>query len=327
MIAITGAAGFIGSALAWHFNRAGRHDLLLVDDLGRDAKFRNLAGLNFADYLDKGELLARVEQGLPLPRLEAVFHLGACSATTEPDAAFLMRNNFAYSKSLAEWCLARQVRFVYASSAATYGDGSQGYAEDAARLPQLRPLNPYALSKHALDLWAWHREALGLIAGLKYFNVFGPNEYHKGDMRSMVLRAFEQIQSTGRVRLFRSDRPDFADGEQRRDFVYVKDAAALTAWFLDHPEANGIFNVGSGVARTWNDLARAVFAALGRPPCIEYFDMPPELRGKYQYATQAPLDRLRQVGGPAPQRTLEAAVADYVRGYLVPGGRCLQETD
>lgn len=323
MIAITGAAGFIGSALAWHCNQAGRHDLLLVDDLGRDARFRNLCGLDFDDYLDKDEFLARIENGRPLPELEAVFHLGACSSTLETDAGYLMRNNFAYSKAVAQWCLARGVRLIYASSAATYGDGAQGHADHLASLPRLQPLNAYALSKHAFDLWAWRAGALESAVGLKYFNVFGPNEYHKGEMRSMALRAFEEIQAGGPVRLFRSDRPDFADGEQRRDFIYVKDAVAVTAAFLERPSAAGLFNVGSGEARTWNDLARAVFAALELPPRIEYFDMPAELRGKYQYVTEAPLDRLRGAGAPALRWTLEAAVADYVGEYLLPGRLCL----
>ncbi|MGH9534794.1 MAG: NAD-dependent epimerase/dehydratase family protein, partial [Terriglobales bacterium] len=198
MIVITGAAGFIGSALAWHFNLAGHNDLWLVDELGHGQKCLNLAGLDFADYTDKGEFLERLAAG-SVPPLEAVFHLGACSSTTETDAAYLMRNNFAYTRALAKWCLARGVRLVYASSAATYGDGAQGYSEDASGLPRLRPLNAYALSKHAFDLWACHAGALDRIAGLKYFNVFGPNEYHKAEMRSMALRAFEQIQSVGRV--------------------------------------------------------------------------------------------------------------------------------
>ena len=319
MIAITGAAGFIGSALAWHFNRLGRTDLVLVDDLGQDGRFRNLSGLDFADFFGKDDFLARLEGRGALPALEAIFHLGACSATTETDAAYLMRNNFGYSKTVAQWCLARSARLVYASSAATYGDGAQGYGDDAAGLSSLRPLNAYAFSKHAFDLWVRHAGAMDRVVGLKYFNVFGPNEYHKGEMRSMALRAFEQIEARGVVRLFRSDRADFADGEQRRDFVYVKDAAAITAWFLGHPRANGIFNVGSGRARTWNDLARAVFTALDRAPRIEYFDMPAELRGKYQYATEAPLERLRAAGAPMPQWSLEEAIGDYVRNYLAPG--------
>lgn len=325
MIAITGAAGFVGSALAWHFNRLGRSDLWLVDELGKDQKFLNLAGLDFADYAEKGEFLERLASG-HMPDLEAVFHLGACSSTTEANVSYLMQNNFAYTRALAKWCLAHGVRLVYASSAATYGDGAQGYGEEAGALRRLRPLNAYAMSKHAFDLWAWHAGALERIAGLKYFNVFGPNEYHKAEMRSMALRAFEQIQTLGRVRLFRSERPEFGDGEQERDFIYVKDAVAMTAWFLDHPSANGIFNIGSGRARTWNDLARAAFQALGRRPArVEYFSMPAELRDKYQYSTTAEMRRLPAAGGPAAQWPLEAAMSDYIQNYLWPGRKHLAE--
>jgi ADP-L-glycero-D-manno-heptose 6-epimerase len=254
-----------------------------------------------------------------LPPLRAILHLGACSDTTETNGDFLMRNNFAYTRTLAQWCLAHGVRFIYASSAATYGDGELGYDDDIALLPRLRPRNKYAYSKHAFDLWALEHGAFagpGAITGLKYFNVFGPNEYHKGDMRSMVLKAYEQIQATGQVRLFKSHRPDFADGEQKRDFVYVDDAVALTAWFLDHPAAAGIFNVGAGVARTWNDLARAVFAAMGRPPQIEYVDMPEPIRTAYQYSTRADLNRLRAAGCHLPLRSLEDGVRDYVQNHL-----------
>lgn len=325
MIAITGAAGFLGSALAWHFNRQGRSDLFLVDELGSDQRFLNLTGLDFADYAEKGEFLERLAAG-HVPELEAVFHLGASSSTTETNASYLMRNNFAYTRALAKWCLAHGARLVYASSAATYGDGAQGYGEEASALPRLRPLNAYAMSKHALDLWALHSGALERVAGLKYFNVFGPNEYHKAEMRSMALRAFEQIQTLGRVRLFRSERPAYGDGEQERDFIYVKDAVAMTAWFLHHPAANGIFNIGSGRARTWNDLARSAFQALGRRPArVEYFAMPAELRDKYQYSTTAEMRRLAAAGGPAPQWTLEAAVNDYTQNYLWPGRKRLAE--
>ncbi len=318
MIAITGASGLIGSALVWHCNRAGRADLLLVDALGKGDKFRNLSGLNFADYLEKEEWETRLDSGA-LPPLEAVVHLGACSNTMEPDGSWLMRNNYGSSRRAAEYCLARGVRLIYASSAATYGDGSQGYDDDPAGLPRLRPLNKYAFSKHAFDLWALQSGALRTLTGLKYFNVFGPNEYHKGEMRSMVLKAWEQIQADGRMRLFQSNTPQYADGEQQRDFLYVKDAAAMTAWFLEHPEAAGIFNLGSGTARSWNDLARAIFAALERPPRIEYIPMPERLQRAYQNHTCAALERLRRSGCTLQARPLEEAVTDYVRNYLVSG--------
>lgn len=317
MIVITGAAGFLGSALAWHLNRVGHHDLLLVDDLGSGEKFRNLIGVRFRDYLSKDDLLALISRGQGILEVEAVVHLGACSATTEPDAGYLMQNNFMYTRALAEWCLQHEVRFIYASSAATYGNGELGYADDEILIPRLRPMNKYAFSKQAFDLWALSHGALKSITGIKYFNVFGPNEYHKGGMRSMVLKAFEQVRDTGKVRLFRSYRPEYTDGEQERDFIYVKDAVRITAWFLEHPEATGIYNVGTGVARTWNDLAHAVFSAMDRTPRIEYVDMPEDIRKGYQYSTCAVMDRLRDAGCGLPEYSLEDAVDNYVREYLM----------
>lgn len=317
LIAITGGAGFLGSALVWYLNGQGRHDLLLVDELGTGEKFRNLAGLRFNDYLEKNELLDLVLKDQGLPPLQAIVHLGACSATTEEDGSYLMRNNFGYSRALADWCLRRGVRFIYASSAATYGDGDLGYADDENVIPRLRPMNKYAFSKQMFDLWALSRRVFDSITGIKYFNVFGPNEYHKGGMRSMVLKAFEQIRDSGKVQLFRSYRSEFRDGEQERDFIYVKDAVRMTAWFLEHPEATGIYNLGTGTARTWNDLARAVFSAMDRIPQIEYVEMPEEIRKGYQYRTQAEMGKLQAAGCPPPVCTLEAAVRDYVQEYLL----------
>ncbi|MGH9481929.1 MAG: ADP-glyceromanno-heptose 6-epimerase [Terriglobales bacterium] len=314
---LTGAAGFLGSALARRLAAAGR-GIIAVDDLGADQRWRNLAGVPLADFWSPAELLERLERGA-VPELAAVVHLGACSSTTEQDAAFLMRNNFAYTRTLAAWCLDHGVRFIYASSAATYGDGSQGYSDAPEALPTLRPLNKYAFSKHAFDLWALRHGAFqgpGAITGLKYFNVFGPNEYHKGEMRSMALKAFEQVQATGTAQLFQSHRPDCAHGDQTRDFICVQDAVAITAWFLDHPEAAGIYNVGSGVARSWNDLANAVFSALDRPARIEYVPMPEAIRPAYQYHTCADLSRLRAAGCDLPLRSLEDGIAAYVRNYL-----------
>ena len=318
LIVVTGGAGFIGSALAAHLAAQGRA-VAVVDTLGLDDRYRNLAGVAIADFWAPDQFLRRLGSGRALPRLAAVAHLGACSSTTEADGDFLMRNNFAYTRALAQWCRRHGVRLVYASSAATYGDGEHGYSDDPASLPALRPRNKYAFSKHAFDLWALRQGMLagpGGIAGLKYFNVFGPNEYHKGDMRSMVLKAFEQVRAGGPIRLFRSHRPECADGEQTRDFVYVRDAVAVTAWFLDHPETAGLFNVGAGVARSWNDLARAVFAALGREPRLEYIPMPEAIRASYQYATCADLRRLRAAGCDTPIRALEDGVRDYVQNYL-----------
>jgi ADP-L-glycero-D-manno-heptose 6-epimerase len=319
MIVVTGAAGMIGSGIVWALNRRGEERILAVDRLGADDRWKNLRGLRFADYLEKDAFLERLRQGRLPADIRAIVHMGACSDTTERDASFLIRNNFEYTKELAVWAVAQDVRFVYASSAATYGDGSRGYDDRPDGLSELEPLNMYGYSKHLFDLWAWRAGLLDRIVGLKYFNVFGPNEYHKGEMRSVVAKAFEQVRATGAIRLFRSHRPEYADGEQRRDFVYLKDAVRMTLFCLDQSGFGGILNVGSGAARSWNELARAVFAALGLPPQIEYIDMPDGLRDRYQYFTEARLERLRAAGWREDATPFEAAVRDYVVNYLAPG--------
>ena len=316
---VTGGAGFIGSALVWALNQTGHSRILIVDRLGRSEKWRNLAPLAFDDYMEADQLVPALERGV-LDEVTTIFHLGACSSTTETDASFLIRNNFELTKTLADWACRRDVRFVYASSGATYGT-LEGDLSETADLTALRPLNMYGYSKHLFDLHAARRGYLDRIVGLKYFNVFGPNEDHKGDMRSMVHKAFHQIRESGRVRLFKSDRPEFRDGEQRRDFVYVKDAIAMTLHAAGHNDLRGVVNVGSGVAHTWNDLAGAVFDALGIPRNIEYVDMPGHLRGKYQYSTRAVIDRIRRSGFNQPLTPLGAAVQDYVREYLIPDRR------
>jgi ADP-L-glycero-D-manno-heptose 6-epimerase len=313
---VTGGAGFIGSVVVWKLNRMGVTDILVVDDLGHDDKFKNLIGLHFADYLHKDDFLARIQSETDPFNPAAIIHMGANSSTTETDAESIMRDNYAFSKALCAYAASRDARFVTASSASTYGDGSRGFDDDPAALDDLRPLNMYALTKHLFDLWLRRKGLLDRVAGLKFFNVFGPNEYHKGEMRSVVCKAFEKIRDTGRLALFRSDRPDYPDGGQMRDFVWVKDCADVVWWLLEHPGIGGIFNVGTGTARTWNDLARAVFAAMGREPAIDYVDMPKTLRGKYQYFTEARMDRLRAAGYAAPMTPLEDAVAEYVADYL-----------
>jgi ADP-L-glycero-D-manno-heptose 6-epimerase len=318
-ILITGGAGFIGSALAWALNQRGCERLLLVDRLGRSEKWRNLVPLRFDDYLDADDLFPAIERGA-LDGVRTVFHLGACSSTTESDASYLMRNNVEYSRRLAEWTLGHGARFVYASSAATYG-ALEGELSETIPLDRLRPLNMYGYSKQLFDLYGERRGYLRQAVGLKYFNVFGPNEDHKADMRSMVHKAFHQIRESGRVRLFRSHRPEFRDGEQRRDFIYVKDAVAMTLHLAAEPSLHGLYNVGSGVAHTWLDLAHAVFAALDVPPRIDFIDMPDALRDRYQYSTQASIERLRASGYRAEITPLGDAIADYVRGYLAPGRR------
>ncbi len=311
-IVVTGGAGFIGRNIVAELNAAGRDNILIVDELGQDDKWRNLVGLSYMDYLDKDDFRFAARHDA-LGDVEAIVHMGACSATTERNAAYLADNNYRYTVELCEWCLQHGARFIYASSAATYGDGAQGYDDDPARLPELRPLNMYGYSKHMFDLWAWKRGLLDRIAGLKFFNVYGPGETHKGDMRSVVHKACGQILADGKVRLFKSYKPEYRDGEQRRDFLYVKDAAEVVRFLLENPELGGLFNCGSGQARTWNDLARAVFTALGREPVIEYIEMPDTLRDRYQYRTEADTTRLRAAGYGTPFSSLEDGVAEYVR--------------
>ena len=321
-ILVTGGAGFIGSALIWALNQRGHTDIVVTDFLGSDEKWQNLVPLKFADYVEAGDFRRHLAQNAAVfGKFATVFHLGACSATTEKNAGYLADNNFGYTKELAGWSLQQGARFIYASSAATYGDGAQGMDDQDQNLHRLRPLNMYGYSKHLFDLHAQRVGWLPRIVGVKYFNVFGPNEDHKGEMRSLVNKAYQQILSTGCVQLFKSHKPEFKDGEQRRDFLYVKDAVEMTLHFAEHPggkAANGLFNLGSGEANTWLTLTRAIFAALGREPKIEFIDMPGVLRGKYQYFTRAEIAKLRASGFARPMTSLTEAVRDYVQGYLVP---------
>jgi len=319
-VLVTGGAGFIGSALVWALNRRGCDDIVVCDRFGTNEKWRNLAPLKFAEFVEADALLSRLQSG-KLGKFDLVLHMGACSSTTERDAGFLFRNNFEFTRDLADWALAKNVRFVYASSAATYGDGSAGMEDDDTKLDALRPLNMYGYSKHLFDLHAKRAGFLDDIVGLKYFNVFGPNEDHKGDMRSLVHKSFAQVKNEGVIRLFKSYRKDFRDGGQKRDFLYVKDAVAMTLHLAATKKAGGLFNIGSGEARTWIDLANSVFAALDRKPKIEFIEMPETIRDKYQYFTQADISRLRAAGYKAPVTPLEEAAKDYVRNYLAPDRR------
>lgn len=321
-ILVTGGAGFIGSALVWELNRRGFENIIIADRLGTDEKWRNLVPLKYADYLDADEVVNRINQKADaLGNVELVLHLGACSATTERDSNYLMRNNVDYTRTLAQWAVARSARFVYASSAATYGDGAYGMDDKMTDLQRLRPLNMYGYSKHLFDLQAQRTGLLRRIVGLKYFNVFGPNEDHKADMRSVVHKAYNQILTTGKVDLFRSHRPDFRDGEQMRDFLYVKDAVRMTLHLAYAPMASGLYNLGSGVPHSWVQLATAIFAALGRASNIEFVDMPETLRAKYQYYTCADITKLRQSGYGDPLTPLAESVRDYVQGYLMRDAR------
>jgi len=317
MIVVTGGAGFIGSALIAELNRRGITDILVVDKLGSDQRWKNLRNLAFADYVEKDDFLEMLLEANAPPGIKAVLHMGACSDTTENDASYLIKNNYEYTKLLAQWATDSAVRFIYASSAATYGDGSAGFKDDQDKLETLRPLNMYGYSKHLFDLWARRTGLLKKIVGLKYFNVFGPNEYHKADMRSFVLKAFEQINAKGRVGLFKSYNPRYADGEYVRDFLYISDAVDMTLFFLDNPHVAGLFNIGTAKARTWNDMVKAVFAALDKKPNIEYIEMPPNLRPQYQYFTQADITRLHTAGYNKKTTSLEDSIADYVQNYLV----------
>ena len=320
LILVTGAAGFIGSALVWELNRRGFERIVVTDVMGTDEKWRNLVPLRFEDYIEASELFQRIESDT-LKDVRMIFHLGACSATTEKNAAYLMQNNFHYTRRLAEWALQGGRRMVYASSAATYGDGSAGMEDGHERLERYRPLNMYGYSKHLFDLHAKRHGWLDRLVGLKYFNIFGPNEDHKGDMRSVVHKAYAQIQNTGSVELFKSHHPDFRDGEQQRDFMYVKDAVHATIHLATEPQAAGIFNIGSGIASTWIDLVTPIFQSLDLPVSIRFIDMPEALRGKYQYRTLADTSRLKSCGWTGPEFTLDAAVRDYVNHHLVSDRR------
>lgn len=315
---VTGAAGFIGRNVVAALNERGVEDLLLVDRLGTDEKWRNLVGLRYEDIVDPETYLHQVQTGTAA-LADAVIHLGACSATTERDADFLLNNNYRYTRSLCEWCLMHGTRFVYASSAATYGDGAQGYSDDDRITPTLRPLNMYGYSKHMFDLWALKQGLFDRIVGLKYFNVYGPYEDHKGEMRSVVHKAFGLVRDTGRMQLFKSYRGDYSDGCQMRDFIYVKDAVDVTLHFARQRQAGGLFNCGTGQARTWLDLANGLFAAMGKKPDIEFIDMPESLRDKYQYFTQAETAKLRAAGYTRPFTSLEEGIRDYVTSYLSRG--------
>jgi ADP-L-glycero-D-manno-heptose 6-epimerase len=320
MLVVTGGTGFIGSVLAAALNEAGRSDLVIVDRFGHDEKWRNIAKRDFFEIVPVEALHSWLERFGG--EVEAIFHLGAISTTTFTDADEIIANNLNYSIALWRWCAAAKRPLIYASSAATYGDGTAGF-DDAGGIDafkRLRPMNLYGWSKHAFDLWALRQAAAGAApphwAGLKFFNVFGPNEYHKGDMMSLVAKNYRKVAAGETIRLFKSHRPDYRDGEQRRDFVYAKDCVAAMLWLWRQGRDSGIYNIGSGEARSFLDLINALGTACGRAPNIEFVDIPPEIRPNYQYFTEATLTRLRQVGYNAPFTPLEAAVTDLVTHHL-----------
>lgn len=322
LILVTGGAGFIGSNIVKALSNDGRYRLAVCDWLGMDNKWRNLANAVFDDFVYPDALPEFLEDHRS--GLVAVVHMGAISSTTESDADLIMRNNFQLSRFLWDWCTAHGSRFVYASSAATYGDGTAGFDDDqdAEALAKLAPLNAYGWSKHAFDRFV----AASLIAGeptpaqwvgLKFFNVYGPNEYHKGGMRSVVSQLFDQLSAGERVRLFKSHNPKYEDGGQLRDFVYVKDCVRVILWLLDQPDVSGLFNLGTGQARSFLDLAHGVFAALDKTPDVEFVDTPERIRDKYQYFTQANMDKLFKAGFAQQFTPLESGVADYIQSYLM----------
>ncbi len=314
MIIVTGGAGFIGSAIVWQLNNLGMTDILIVDELGMTDKWKNLVPLKYYDFINKNVFVDNLDKlG---KNLEAMIHMGANSSTTERDADHLLTNNYEYTKRLAEFCIQRDIRFIYASSAATYGDGSSGFNDSEEISERLRPMNMYGYSKNMFDIKAHHEGWFRHIVGLKYFNVYGPNEYHKGDMRSVVHKAYEQIRDTGKVRLFRSLHPDYKDGEQMRDFIYVKDAVNMTLYFLEN-KAGGLYNVGTGKARTWNDLVGSIFNAMKKSIDVEYIDLPDEIADRYQYFTEAKMEKIIKAGYSIEISSLEKGVTDYVKNYLM----------
>ncbi len=316
LIVITGAAGFIGSCVVRYLNDKGFTNLLLVDDIETTEKWKNLLGKKFSDFISKHALLTWLEGRKA--EVQAIIHLGACSDTLEMDGDYLMENNYRYSIRLAEYAMKHCIRFIYASSAATYGDGSLGFQDDHDQLDQLAPLNLYGFSKHLFDLWLKNQGLLNKVVGLKYFNVFGPNEYHKGRMASMVLKMVPNVLNEGKIRLFKSSEPEkFKDGDQCRDFIYVKDVVRMTCDFLEN-EVMGIFNIGRGEPTTWNALSHALFKALNKPVCIEYMDMPQDLVRQYQNYTCADMTKYQKATRSVPCKySIEDAVQDYVVNYLV----------
>ncbi len=317
MFIITGGAGFIGSALAWKLNQLGVEEIILVDSLGESDKWKNLRALKYLDYIEKDDFLWRLfDNFIQADNITGIIHLGACSSTTEKNASYLASNNFDYSKQLALYCVENEIPFIYASSAATYGGGEKGYKDDEENVDSLRPLNMYGHSKQMFDQWAIRNGIMDRITGIKFFNVYGPNEYHKGNMASMVYKAYYQIKKDGKARLFKSGDPDYKDGEQKRDFVYIKDVVNVILQFMNNPQLTGLYNLGSGQANTWNTLIGSIFKAMKIKKNIEYVDMPEELKGKYQYFTQADMEKVKSTGVELEITPIEKAVKDYVINYL-----------
>ncbi|MEW5759051.1 MAG: ADP-glyceromanno-heptose 6-epimerase [Candidatus Omnitrophota bacterium] len=314
-IILTGGAGFIGSCFLSKLNQEGESNIFVVDELGCDLKWKNLVNKKFIDYFEKNDFIGDLASKIKAKDIKAIFHIGACSSTTENNASFLIKNNYEYSKALAKFALDNDIDFYYASSAAVYGNGSFGYSDDDIATLKLRPLNMYGYSKLIFDQWVITNKLTNNFTGFRYFNVYGPNEYHKEDMRSMVVKAYEQIKKDKKIKLFKSYMPEYKDGEQKRDFIYIRDVVNLMYQFYEKNNVKGIFNIGTGIARTWNDLAKAIFKSLNLELNIEYIDMPNILKEKYQYFTQADLTKLKKSGIKYTPTGIEEGVKDYVN-YL-----------
>lgn len=312
MIILTGGAGFIGSNFLKLLNQKGYNDVIIVDNLSNSSKWKNLVGKRFKYYINKNDFLANLDK-FNFSTAEAIFHFGACSSTSEQNIDYLFSNNLEYSKSLAKKAIENSIPFVYASSAATYGNGDQGYSDNVYY--DLRPLNAYGFTKHLFDLWVIEKGYDELFIGLKFFNVFGPNEYHKNEMASMVYKAFNQVKNSGKVKLFKSYNDDYEDGEQLRDFIYVDDAVNLT-WQLFEKRIKGIFNIGTGTTNSWNTLAEHVFQTLQKPINIEYIDMPEQIKNQYQYHTKADISKLLESGINYNFLSFEQSIQKYINNYL-----------
>lgn len=321
MIIITGAAGFIGSVILRHFNDKGHDNILAVDKLGEKNKWKNLNNKRFIDFCNKDDFIVNLDR---FKGIEAIIHMGACTDTAEFNLDYLIKNNYEYSKILFEYSARNDIPFIYASSAATYGGGENGYDDETEDIFSLKPLNPYGFSKQLFDQWLLRQPDIPPFwAGFKFFNVYGPNEYHKGRMASVIFHTFNQINETGKVKLFKSHRPDCMHGEQKRDFVYVRDVANIIYYFYENRPEKGIFNLGTGKARTFNDLAKNVIKSSKITADIEYIDMPEDIRDKYQYFTEAKVNKLRNAGYNKDFYSLEEGIRDYVTNFLAQNYKIL----